>query len=135
VLLFEGLDVLTEVPRLENDGLQWILREDYFYQLDPKHAGMDIVCHYEVVAAFEVAPKRVIAVCCCLNLYIGIEVLKKGSKHFPGILVVLNQQDSHALIMLVFCVIGETSLLRSKPFNERNGLISTVHLSALSFDR
>ncbi len=109
MLLFEGLDVLTVVPRLENDALQRILRKDQLYQLDPKHAGMGIVCYYEVVAAFEVAPKRVIAVCCYLNLYVGIEVLKKGSKHFLGTFVVLNQQDSHALIMLVFYVIGETS--------------------------
>jgi len=55
MLLFEGLDVLTGVPRLENDGLQRIHRKDQLYQVDSKHAGVTMVRYYEVVeTAFEV---------------------------------------------------------------------------------
>jgi len=92
VRLFEGFDVLQGVPRLKNDRLQRTSRKDQVNQLDSKHAGMGIVCYYEVeVAAFEVARQRVIPVCCNLNVHVGVDAFEKSSNQFLSTLVVFDQ--------------------------------------------
>ena len=99
--LSKSFDVLACVSRLENDRLPRVSFKDQLYQLDSMHAGMSIVRDYEIVETVEIAGKSVITICRRVNVEVGIEALEDLSDHVPGRVVVLNQKDSHALIMLV----------------------------------